>query len=287
MRALGVHLGLGEGDAKALAHAKRLGCTAVQVFTHSPRSFQFKPLDEARLSALRAGWSEVGIGVVVSHCCYLINLGSSDSKAFHGSLAVVRKELEYAAAFGCAYFVLHVGKYTTTDHETGMRQVAKGLNRLADTLSKTGVTLLLETVAGQGTEIGDTFEGLAQLLSMLDPPVREHVGVCVDTCHIFAAGYDIRTPKGAEEVVRKMDAAFGVAAVKVIHVNDSKGDLASRLDRHENLGKGNIGLDGLRAFVTHPKLKDLPLILETPFEKPEEQATDMGILRRLVTEKSF
>lgn len=282
MRLCGVHLGLGEGDEKALAHAKALGCTAVQIFTHSPRSFQFKPIDEHRLSILRESWKSAGISLVVSHCCYLINLGSSDNKAFHGSVATVRKELEYAQAFGCSYFVLHVGKYTTTDQETGMRQVAKGINAVADTLQSTQVMLLLETVAGQGTEIGVLFEDLKKLLDMLDPTARKRVGVCVDTCHIFAAGYDIRAKKDADAVVKKMEETFGIDLVKVIHVNDSKFGLGERKDRHEHLGKGMIGANGLTAFLKHPKLSAIPVILETPIDDDGDQFTDMGVLKKIL-----
>ncbi len=279
MSRLGVHLGLGEGYDKALAHAKALACATVQIFTHSPRSFQFKEIDGAKVAALREGWKALGISPVVSHCCYLINLGSSDNKAFHGSLATTRKELEYAAAFGCQHFVLHVGKYTTTDCETGMRQVARGIDKLADTLKATGVTLLLETVAGQGTEIGKTFEELAQLIAMVGEEARAHIGVCVDTCHIFAAGYDLAK---ADEVVRKLDATIGMDRVKLIHVNDSKFGLGERKDRHEHVGRGMIGKAALRAFLTHPRIRDLPMVLETPVDDDGDQASDMAALREIV-----
>lgn len=282
MRGIGVHLGIGGGYEAALAHAKALGCTAVQIFTHSPRSFQFKPIDPQRVAVLRRGWQELGIDPVVSHCCYLINLGSSDSKAFYASLSTVRKELEYAQAFGCKYFVLHVGKYTSSSLEAGMQQVAKGLDKLAETLAGTQVMLLLETVAGQGTEIGVTFEELHRLIQMVSPAVQPHIGVCIDTCHIFAAGYDISTKEGTDAAVRSIEATFGVDRVRVIHVNDSKFGPGERKDRHEHIGKGRIGAEGLRHFLNHPKLSDKPLILETPVDEEGDQSTDMAALRKIV-----
>jgi len=276
----GFHLGLAEGHDKAVAYAVKCGCTAVQIFTHSPRSFQFKPLDNAAMERLRGYWKKHGISPVVSHCTYLINLGSSDNKTFYGSLSMFRKELEYAAAHGCQYLVIHVGKYKDADLKTGMAQVAKAINKARDDIIKYKVMVLLETVAGQGTEIGVKFEELAELLAMMDADLKQHIGVCVDTCHIFAAGYDYRDAKKADAVVKNLDRTVGLERIKLIQVNDSKGDLGSRLDRHEHLGQGKAGLDGLRAFLTHPKIKNIPMILETPVDENGDQLSDLTALNK-------
>ena len=277
---MGVHLALGGGDDAALAHARWLGCTAAQIFTHSPQSFQFKPLDTERLARLRAGWKSAGVCVVVSHASYLINVASAENAKFHGAIGILRKELTYAAAFGCQYVVLHVGKHTTSTMEEGIAQVVRGITKVEDVLREGAVMLLLETAAGQGTEIGSRFDEIGRIIGALPVDVAQHVGVCVDTCHVFAAGYDIASdPDG---VVRAMEAGFGLARLKVIHVNDSKGGLGDHKDRHENLGKGQIGIDGLRAFLTHPKIAPLPKILETPFADQKEQRVDMDALRGLV-----
>jgi deoxyribonuclease-4 len=282
MARTGIHLGLGEGYDKALAYAAQLGITTAQVFTHSPRSFSFKELDTTALAKLNAGWKTHGIHPVFSHCNYLINLGSVDNKTFYGSLATVKKELVYARAFGCDYFVLHVGKHKDAGLEAGMKQVVKGVDACKDELRSTNVMLLFETVAGQGTEIGRTFEELHTLMQMLDKDVQQCVGVAVDTCHIFAAGYDIRTAKGVEETVAAMERTFGVARVKLIHVNDSKGACGDHLDRHEHIGKGQIGIAGLKAFLTHPKIKDIPMVLETPIDDEGDQKSDLVALNGLL-----
>lgn len=280
MNPIGVHLALGAGDEAALEHARWLGCTTVQIFTHSPQTFQFKPLDEKRLSALRDGWKRLGIHPVVSHASYLINIGSLENAKFHGAVGVLRKELEYAVAFGCQYVVLHVGKHTTNAKEESVRQIAHGIEKVGDVLRKGDVMLLLETAAGQGTEIGVTFAELAQVIALLPKDIASHVGVCLDTCHIYAAGYDYT--KDTDAVITEFEKTVGLSKLKVIHVNDSKGGLGDRKDRHENLGKGQAGIDGLRSLLTHPKIKKLPMILETPFDDPKEQKADMDALRGIL-----
>ncbi len=277
---IGVHLALGGGDDAALAHAQWLGCSAVQVFTHSPQSFQFKPIDAPRLEKLRAGWKRIGVSVVVSHASYLINIAAVENAKFHGAVAILRKELEYAIAYGCHYVVLHIGKHTTSTKEEGIAQVIKGIENVGDILKKGDVMLLLEGAAGQGTEIGAVFGEIGTIIKGLPKDIASHVGVCLDTCHLFASGHDF--PKRAREIVREIDSAFGIKCVKVIHVNDSKFALGERKDRHEKLGKGHIGIDGLRAFLTQPDIKKLPMILETPFDDQKEQKEDMDALRKIL-----
>jgi deoxyribonuclease-4 len=279
MANLGVHLSMGGGYEKAIAYAHGLGCTTVQIFTHNPRSFQFKPLIPAEIKKINDLWKQQGIHPIFSHCNYLINLGASENTTFYASVSAAQKELEYARAFGCDYFVLHVGKHKEHGLEAGMRQVAKAVGKLKPVLLKTKVTLLLETVAGQGTEIGVKFEELAQLIAMFDKEVQQYIGVTLDTCHIFAAGYDIRTKDGVERTVAEIERTFGLRRVKLIHVNDSKGELGDNLDRHEHLGKGRIGAAGLKAFLTHPKLRDIPMVIETPVDEDIGQEDDFAVLQ--------
>jgi len=277
---IGVHLALGGGDDKALAHAEWLGCSAVQIFTHSPQSFQFKPVDEPRLTQLRAGWKRLGIQTVVSHASYLINIAATENAKFHGAVAILRKELEYAAHYGCHYVVLHIGKHTTSTKEEGIAQVIKGIEKVADIFTTHDIMLLLEGAAGQGTEIGAVFAEIDAVIKGLSKETATHVGVCLDTCHLYASGHDIATqPK---KIVQEIEKTFGIARVKVIHVNDSKFALGERKDRHEKLGQGHIGSDGLRAFLTQPDIKKLPMILETPFDDQKEQMADMDALRNIL-----
>jgi deoxyribonuclease IV len=278
MACTGFHLSMGTGQEKAVAYAGNAGCATVQIFTHSPRSFSFKPLDVEANAKLLANWKKHKIGPIYSHCNYLINLASTDNKQFYGSLNTVKKELEYARAFGADYFVLHVGKHKEAGVDVGMAQIAKGINNLKDTILELKVTILLETVAGAGTEIGAKFEELSKLLNMFDKDIQPYVGVCVDTCHIFAAGYDIRTKEGVENVVQNIEKTFGIKRIKLIHVNDSKGELGDNLDRHEHLGQGHIGLEGLKLFLTHQKIRNIPMVLETPVDDKGDQIQDLKIL---------
>lgn len=275
---LGIHLSIGS-KLEGIAYAKSLGCTTVQIFTHNPRSFQFAPIDTKKMEQLNLSWKDIGIEKVYSHCNYLINLGTSDEAMWHASLNTAKKELEYAREFGCDYFVLHVGKYKDTSVEIGISQIVKALNRLEPDLKKTKVMLLLETVAGQGTEIGRTFEELNLIFERVDQNVLPYLGVCLDTCHIFAAGYDIRTAAGVEKTVANIESTFGVDKIKLIHVNDSKGDLGDNLDRHEHLGLGKIGADGLKKFLTHNKIANIPKVIETPIDDNLGQEDDLKILQ--------
>lgn len=275
---VGVHLSLGPGYGKALAHADALGCTTIQIFTHSPRMFKFKDLDPERQAILLEGWESQGIDPVVSHASYLINIAAKDERKFQGALSILAKELEYAQAFGCKYVVFHVGKHTDETLEEGIAQVTKALDQLAPVMKETGVMLLLEVASGQGTEIGRTFEEVAAVLNSVKD--SSMLGVCIDTCHLYAAGYDIaKDPRG---VIEEFKSTIGLDRLKVVHVNDSKFALGQRKDRHEHLGLGHIGNDGLRAFLNVPEIRDLPMILETPIDERGGQEMDLAVLRELL-----
>ena len=273
----GFHLGLGGGYESALQHAEELKISTVQIFTHSPRMFKFKELEPDRQRVLLDGWTRLNIRPVVSHASYLINIGNTDNRKFYGALSILKNELIYGKAFGCQYVVFHVGKHLDASVEDAMAQVVKGITKLEETLKETGVMLLLEIAAGQGSEFGKTFEELQQILDALPDSVHEHVGVCLDTCHMFAGGYDVGKP---DAVIKNIEDTFGMDRVKVVHVNDSKFGLGEHKDRHEHIGKGHIGLKGLSAFVNHPKILDLPLILETP-EDAIGHPEDLAALRSL------
>lgn len=238
--------------------------------------FKFKPLDEPRQKVLRDGWKEQGIHPVVSHASYLINVGSSDNKKFHGALNILKNELIYAKAFGCQYVVLHTGKHVGSTYEASLKQITKAIEKLEETLAETGVMLLFEVASGQGTEIGRMFEELEELFSLIPKKLHKHLGVCLDTCHMWAAGHDLNDP---DAVIKNLDATVGIDRVKVVHVNDSKFERGERKDRHEHLGMGTIGKEILKNFLNHPKIKGLPMILETPIDERGEQKDDMKVLQ--------
>ncbi len=278
---LGIHLSVGQKYDKAVAEAKALGITCCQLFTHNPRGWQFAPLDEAAVRKFREDLKKAGVSPVASHCNYLINLGTRDAEIRAKSIACLRKEFAYAAAFGCEHFVLHVGKHKEESLEQGIRNVADGINAVKEEMLAHDVMLLLETVAGQGTEIGRDLATLGRIIALLDPAIRPKVGVCVDTCHVFAAGYELRSEEKVDALVREMEKAFGIDKVRFIHLNDSLKDVGQHRDRHVHIGDGFIGAKGFKAFLNHPKLAPVPKILETPVDEEKGYEEDLAMVRKL------
>lgn len=279
---LGIHLSVGQKYDVAVAEAKSLGITCAQLFTHSPRGWAFAPLDEAAVKKFRDDLRRLGVSPVASHCNYLINLGTQDREIREKSLACLEQEFAYAHAFGCAFFVLHVGKHKEESLEQGIRNVAEGIKAIAATMLRyPDVTLLLETVAGQGSEIGRDFAELGKVFALLDPMIRGKVGVCVDTCHVFAAGYDIRTHDGVHHLVVELEREVGAGRLKLIHLNDALKELGSRVDRHAHIGEGFIGEGGFAAFLNHPKIAPIPKILETPVDEERGYAENLAVIRKL------
>lgn len=275
---IGAHVTISPKPMAAIKEAKELNINTIQIFTHNPRGWSFKEHLEEDLSEFRKASTAENIFPVVSHCNYLINLATIDDVQFEKSVWCLKKELEYCKNFGCNYFVLHVGKHKGEGIETGISQVIKGLNLIKKELIDSGVMLLLETVAGQGTEVGVDFRDLNKIIIGVDDTIKELIGVCLDTCHIFAAGYDVRNP---EIIAKAIDDSFGINKLKIIHINDSKGVLGQKLDRHAHLGLGEIGESGLRAFVNHDYFKNIPLILETPWDDYGDYHRDLKVLREL------
>lgn len=275
---LGVHIAIGKGYEQALADAKELGISCCQIFTHNPRGWSFAPLKEKEVADFAQKLQERGISPVVSHCNYLINLGSQDKEQRKKSLECLRKEFQYAKAFGCSYFVLHVGKYTKGTLQTGIELVAEGINEIKEEILDSGVELLLETVAGAGTEIGKDFRTLGEILGRLDPEIRDKTGICVDTCHIFAAGYDFTN---IDKLVKDMDEGFDISNVKVLHLNDSKFPCGEHKDRHEHIGEGHIGREGFQRILQHKAFRSLPKILETPVDEDKGFKENLDIVRLL------
>ena len=274
---LGVHITIGKGYDAAIEECKELGITCCQLFTHNPRGWQFAPL-KPELGKFKEDLNTLGISPVASHCNYLINLGTT-GEIRKKSLECLKKEFEYADAFGCTHFVLHVGKHKDDSLEQGIENVAQGINSIKSTILKYKVMLLLETVAGQGSEIGANFGDLTRIFEKLDPELDERVGVCLDTCHIFAAGYDIRTEADINKTIQAM--TFGVERIKLIHLNDSLKELGERRDRHVHIGEGFIGKQGFSAFLNHPKFRAIPKVLETPDDGTVGDKENLARIRKL------
>jgi len=282
MLRLGAHVTISPTPLAAIEEAKRIGANTIQIFTHNPRGWQFKPLDKRQLDEFAAAAKREGISPIVSHCNYLINLGG-EGEVREKSLWCLKEELKYAKAFGCKYFVLHVGKHKEKGMDEGIRLVVDGIHAVRKELADSEIILLLETVAGQGSEIGADFAILAKLIGQLDPDVRKSVGVCLDTCHVFVAGYDIRTKAGVSKTMAAIRDSFGLDRLKVIHVNDAKGELGGHLDRHAHIGDGSIGLGGLKEFLTSPEIRNIPMIIETPEDEQKGHKENLAALKTITT----
>ncbi len=278
---LGAQMSIAGGIDLAPLRGQEVGCRAIQLFTKSSNQWRARPLLPEEIERYRANLQATGIAQAVAHDSYLINLASTDPALHQRSMAAFLEELERAEALGIPYLVTHPGAHKGAGEEAGLRQVANSLRELLTRTKGYRVQVVLETTAGQGTSLGHRFEQIAVLLDQIGLP--ERTGVCLDSCHIFAAGYDIRTPDGYADVLGAFDQVVGISHLKVIHLNDSKKDLGCRVDRHEHIGKGAIGLEAFRCLVTDPRLRGLPMILETPKDGDPVSADrrNLKTLRRL------
>jgi deoxyribonuclease-4 len=241
---------------------RQVGCRTIQLFTKSSNQWRARSLPSDEIDRFRANLQAAAIVPAIAHGAYLINLASTDPTLHQKSMAACLEEIERAEALGIPYLVIHPGAHTGAGEEAGLRQVANSFRELLKRTKDYRVRIVLETTAGQGTTLGHRFEQIALLLDQIGLP--ERTGVCLDTCHLFAAGYDIRTPDGYNGALRLFDQVVGIPSLKVIHLNDSKKGLGCRVDRHEHIGRGAIGLEAFRCLVTDPRLHGIPMIIETP-----------------------
>ena len=273
----GAHMSISGGLHKAFGHGERAGCEALQIFSKNQQQWRAKPLTEADIAMFKAEHQRCGAWPLAVHDSYLINLATPGDELWEKSIAAFGEELERCAALGIPYLVTHPGAHTGSGEDAGLRREADALNRLFKEGVGGDVLVLLETTAGQGTCLGYRFEHLARLIELVEH--QERLGVCVDTCHILAAGYDIRTPEAYTATFAEFDRLVGLDRIKVFHVNDSQKGLGSRVDRHTHIGEGEIGIEGFRALVNDARFVDLPMILETP--KGEDLAEDIANLAQL------
>lgn len=258
---LGAHMPTAGRLDKAIHNGKAIGCTAVQVFTSSPQQWRAKEVTEEMAAAFKTALAETGITSVVSHDSYLVNLSALDPEMRAKSREGLKNELRRCAKYGIPYAVSHIGAHMGQGTDAGLKIAAEGLREvLGDTPES--VTLLMETTAGQGSVLNSKFEELALLLEALKGHKR--LGVCLDTCHIFVAGYDIRDRETYEATFVEFDRVVGLDRLKAIHCNDSKKGLGSHADRHEHIGKGEISEEAFRLLVNDPRFENVPILLETP-----------------------
>jgi deoxyribonuclease-4 len=275
---LGSHVPTIGGVATSVDRAVSIGCTAMQIFVKNNMQWFAKPLPDEEAKAFTEHPLRKRLGVVVAHAGYLINLGVEGTENHEKSLRSLSDELLRCEQLGIRSLVLHPGSHLGAGIETGIGYVVRNLDLLHAEHPKLKVRITLETTAGQGACLGAKFEEIAEIISRVKDPKR--LEVCLDTAHAFAAGYDLSAPKGAEKTFREFDRIIGLKRLSVLHINDSKAALGSRVDRHDNLGNGKIGLDAFRWIMRCKELAEVPKILETPKGKDlAEDVEAMALLR--------
>jgi len=270
----GAHVSIAGGIENAPLRARQLGCECFQMFTRSPRGGRPPELEDRLLEAFFLNCSEVSISDYYVHTPYFINLASGKEDLREKSVDLVREELERSSTLGVKYMMTHIGSAKGLQREVAIDNVVDSLLRILGNYVGT-TQLLLENTAGQGHTIGASFEEISLILRRV---AYGDLGVCMDTAHMFASGYDIRTREGVEELVESIGAAFAPETVKLVHANDSKAEFNSSKDRHEHIGEGKIGIDCFSAMIGNLFFEDLDMIVEMP---PPEVAKDVALLKRL------
>lgn len=279
---IGAHMSAAGGLENAITIAVNAGCQTVQLFSANQRQWKTKRLSPDEIYVFKQTYADSGLAETVVHASYLINLAAINEETYKKSLVSLKDELTRCDQLGIDYAVLHPGAHMGEGEDTGVAKIVKSLNKVLD--ADWNCTLLLETTAGQGSSVGYKFEHLAAIIGGVND--ASHLGVCLDTCHVFAAGYDIKSEKGYQQTIKDFDRIIGLEHLKVLHINDSKSDFGSHVDRHEHLGRGKIGKCGIAHIVNDNRLNKLPLILETPKGTSpggrDYDKLNLATLRRLV-----
>jgi deoxyribonuclease-4 len=277
---LGAHMSIAGGLHRAILRGQEVGCSVVQIFLKNQLRWTAAPYAEAEVREFKAAWRATGIGPIFAHGSYLLNLATPDPAEWRRAVAALRDEVERAGTLGLPFVVVHPGSHRGAGADPGIRRIARALDAVADGMPGDRAGILLENTAGAGDTIGRSFEELARILDHVRAP--ERVGICLDTCHLFAAGYDIRSREGYEACVDRCARVIGLGRVRAIHVNDAKAPLGSGLDRHEQIGKGALGVGPFAWLVRDRRFAKVPMVLETPKEpEPQADREALALLRRL------
>jgi deoxyribonuclease-4 len=281
---LGVHTSVARGLDRSVAEAKEKGCQTWQIFSRNPRGWATQPLSGEIVRLFREARGNHGLGPCIIHGCYLINLAANDPLVRERSIATFRQELERSVLLGADYLVIHPGsaRGKSPDEAINMAGAAvrEAVSGFEDALWKSGVTILIENTAGQGGQIGRSFE---EVRDIIDCSGDLPLGMCLDTAHSFAAGYDWRSARRSSEAMKLLGETVGFERVKAIHFNDSKSAFGSQVDRHWHIGEGQIGGAGLSRVINHPRLRGLPFILETPEDSIRRDVDNLATARSLGT----
>jgi deoxyribonuclease IV len=279
MAILGAHTSIAGGYYKAAQRAHRCGCACLQVFTHNSSQWRAKDITPSEAQRFRDSVAESGLTHPIAHGSYLINLASPDSTLWHKSVQAFVVELRRAEALGITHVVTHPGAYITGTEADGLRRVIDAMDEIHDQTRNVGVQCLLETTAGQGTSLGWRFEQLATVLDGVQEPQR--LGVCFDTCHVFAAGYPLAAPRQYRATMDTFERLIGLHRIKAFHLNDSRREMGARVDRHEHIGQGKLGLAAFRNLLHDRRFRKIPMYLETPKGETDDLQLDMMNLATL------
>ncbi|MCE5297393.1 MAG: deoxyribonuclease IV [Methanoregulaceae archaeon] len=275
---VGVHVSIAGAISKAVGRAAAAGCDTFQIFSRNPRGWAFRDLDPAEITLFRQELDGSRLFPAVDHMPYLPNLATMNPEFAEKSRITLAAELSRCGMLGIPYLVTHLGHYGEEGKEAGRRRVTGMINNALDEVDNP-VLLLLENTAGEKNGIGSRFEDLGVVIEGIEKPSR--VGFCFDTCHAFGAGYDLRSLGGLEDTLNRFDETLGLREIRLVHLNDSKGDLGSGLDRHEHIGLGYIGEEGFLQILSHEVFRNLPLICETPVDERRDDAGNIRKVREL------
>ncbi|MFA5287382.1 MAG: deoxyribonuclease IV [Candidatus Omnitrophota bacterium] len=276
---LGAHISGAGKIYQALDRAHELKCQTMQIFARNPQQWRAGNLGSKDIEEFKLRRKEFHIDPVFIHISYLINLASPNPKLYQGSIRAYVEDMQDADKLKADYIVTHMGSHKETSEEAGIKRLIVALNKILSQTKGSKVGILLENTSGSGSWLGYTFAHQKEIIAGLKEKSR--VGLCLDTAHAYLAGYDIATKEGLEKMLAEIDSQVGLKLLKLIHLNDASGKLASHYDRHDHIGQGSIGLEGMQRIINHPKLKNIPMILETPKDDETSDALNLALVRKL------
>ena len=276
---LGVHISGFDKLYEALEQAHELGCNTMQIFARSPQRWRTQGLDPQEIEEFKLRQKKLKIKPFFIHISYLINLASPNPKLYKGSIEAYVEDILEADLLGADYIVTHMGSHKETSEEAGIERFTEALNIIIDKTKNSKVGILLENTSGSGSWLGYKFSHQKQIIEGVKQ--KNRIGFCLDTAHAYLAGYDISKKEGLDALVGEIDELVGIKQLKLIHLNDARGLLGSHHDRHDHIGKGGIGILGMRNIINHPKLKNVPFILETPKDSEDADKKNLALVRKL------
>ncbi len=278
---VGAHVSIAGSIDLAVDRAEEIGCDTFQIFSRNPRGWRFKEISEEVADEFKSKLKRSGMDPPVDHMPYLPNLATPKDDVYKKSVEALGEELGRCEILGIPYLVTHLGSHLDASKEEGIERTAKAIIKALSS-TENDVILLLETTSDSKNSVGGSFEDLAEIMRRVDRDDR--VGACFDTCHAFVAGYELRSEEGLKETMEEFDRTVGLEKIKVVHLNDSKGPIGSKLDRHEHIGLGEIGEEGFKQILHHPAIRTRPLILETPSDERRDDRGNMAKVRELAGE---